>query len=64
MVRKEENFPYDISKFKKEAERLFPNENIIVGAMDGADEELIQNFLNDVLEYEKAERNLNNRKNR
>ena len=64
MVRKEENFPYDISKLKKEAERLFPNENIIVGAMDGADEELIQNFLNDVLEYEKAERNLNNRKNR
>lgn len=64
MVRKEENFSYDISKFKKEAERLFPNENIIVGAMDGADEELIQNFLNDVLEYEKAERNLNNRKNR
>jgi len=57
MVKKEENFPYDISKFEKEAERLFPNENIIVGAMDGADEELIQSFFDDVLEYEKAERN-------
>ncbi len=64
MVRKEGDFPYDISKFEKEAERLFPNENIIVGAMDGADEELIQNFLNDVLEHEKAERNLNERENR
>lgn len=64
MVRKEGNFPYDISKFEKEAERLFTNENIIVGAMDGADEELIQSFLNDVLEYEKAERNLNDRKSR
>ena len=62
MVIKEENFLYDISKFEKEAERLFPNENIIVGAIDEADEELIQNFLNDVLEYEKAERNLNDRK--
>ena len=64
MVKKEGNFPYNISKFEKEAEKLFPNENIIVGAMDGADEELIQNFLNDVLEYEKAERNLNDRKSR
>ena len=64
MVRKEGNFPYDISKFEKEAERLFTNENIIVGAMDGADKELIQSFLNDVLEYEKAERNLNDRKSR
>ena len=64
MVRKEGNFPYDISKFEKEAEKLFPNENIIVGAMDGADEELIQSFLNDVLEYEKAERNLNDRKSK
>ena len=64
MVRKEGNFPYDISKFEKEAERLFPNENIIVGAIDEADEELIQSFLNNVLEYEKAERNLNERKNR
>ena len=62
MVIKEENFLYDISKFEKEAERLFPNENIIVGAIDEADEQLIQNFLNDVLEYEKAERNLNDRK--
>ena len=62
MVIKEGKFPYDISKFEKEAERLFPNENIIVGAMDDADEELIQDFLNDVLEYEIAERNLNKRK--
>ena len=64
MVRKEENFSYDISKFEKEAERLFPNENIIVGAIDEADEELIQSFFDDVLEYEIAERNLNDRKNR
>lgn len=52
MIRKIVYFPYDISKFEKEAERLFPNENIIVGAMDEADEELIQNFFEDVLEYE------------
>ena len=64
MVIKEGNFPYDISKFEKEAEKLFPNENIIVGAMNGADEKIIQSFLNDVLEYEKAERNLNERKNK
>lgn len=64
MVRKEGNFPYNISKFEKETERLFPNENIIVGAMNGADEKIIQSFLNDVLEYEKAERNLNERKNK
>ena len=64
MVIKEGNFPYDISKFEKEAERLFPNEKIIVGAIDEAYEELIQSFFDDVLEYEKAERNLNNRKNR
>lgn len=57
MVKKEGKYPYDISKFEKEAERLFPNENIIVGAMDEVDEELIQNFLNDVLEYEIADRN-------
>lgn len=60
MVRKEGNFPYDISKFEKEA-RLFPNENIIVGAMDGANEEIIQNFLDDVLKYEIDEKNSNNR---
>lgn len=64
MVIKEGNFPYDISKFEKEAERLFPNENIIVGAIDEADEELIQSFFDDVLEYEIAERNLYDRKNR
>ena len=52
MIRKIGYFPYDISKFEKEAERLFPNENIIVGAMDEADEELIQYFFEDVLEYE------------
>lgn len=52
MIRKIGHIPYDISKFEKEAERLFPNENIIVGAMDEADEELIQNFFEDVLEYE------------
>lgn len=62
MVIKEGKFPYDISKFEKEAERLFPNEKIIVGAIDEADEELIQSFFDDVLEYEKAERNLNDRK--
>lgn len=45
MVIKEGNFPYDISKFEKEAEILFPNEKIIVGAIDEADEELIQSFL-------------------
>ena len=62
MIKKEGNFPYNISKFEKEAEKLFPNKNIIVGTMDGADEELIQSFLDDVLEYEKAERNINERK--
>lgn len=64
MVIKEGKFPYDISKFEREAERLFPNEKIIVGAIDEADEDLIQSFFDDVLEYEKAERNLNDRKNR
>lgn len=44
MITKIGNFPYDISKFEKEAERLFPNEKIIVGAMDETNEELIQNF--------------------
>ena len=62
MVRKEGKFSYDISKFEKETERLFPNENIIVGAIDGADEKLIQNFLNNVLEYEKTEKKINKRK--
>lgn len=59
MIRKIGYFPYDISKFEKEAERLFQNENIIVGAMDEADEELIQNFFEDVLEYEINDRNSN-----
>lgn len=54
MVIKEGKFSYDISKFEKEAERLFPNENIIVGAIDGVDEKIIQNFLEEVLEYEIA----------
>jgi len=61
MVRKVGNFPYNISRFEKEAEKLFPNEDIIVGAMDGANEEIIQNFLDDVLKYEMAEKNSNNR---
>ncbi|MFR1441547.1 MAG: hypothetical protein ACLURX_02165 [Clostridia bacterium] len=57
MIRKIGRFPYDISKFEKEAEKLFHDEDIIVGAMDGVNEELIQNFLEDVLKYEIAERN-------
>lgn len=61
MVRKVGNFSYNISKFEKETEKLFPNEDIIVGAMDGANEEIIQNFLDGVLKYEIAEKNLNNK---
>lgn len=61
MVRKVGNFPYNISKFEKDTEKLFPNEDIIVGAMEGANEEIIQNFLDDVLKYEIAEKNLNNK---
>lgn len=57
MIRKIGRFPYDISKFEKETEKLFHDEDIIVGAMDGVNEELIQNFLEDVLKYEIAERN-------
>ena len=57
MIRKIGNFPYDISKFEKEAEKLFHDEDIIVGAMDEVNEELIQNFLEDVLKYEIDERN-------
>lgn len=57
MIRKIGSFPYDISKFEKETEKLFHDEEIIVGAMDGVNEELIQNFLEDVLKYEIAERN-------
>ena len=57
MIRKIGRFQYDISKFEKEAEKLFHDEDIIVGAMDGVNEELIQNFLEDVLKYEIAERN-------
>ena len=57
MIRKIGRFPYDISKFEKEAEKLFHDEDIIVGAMDGVNEELIQNFLEDVLKYVIAERN-------
>lgn len=57
MIRKIGRFPYDISKFEKEAEKLFHDEDIIVGAMDGVNEEIIQNFLEDVLKYEIAERN-------
>lgn len=59
MIKKVGNFPYDISKFEEKAERLFPNEDIIVGTMDEADEEIIQNFLEDVLRYEMDNRNSN-----
>lgn len=52
MIRKIGNFPYDISKFEKEAKELFGDEDIIVGAIDGADEVIIQKFLDDVLDYE------------
>lgn len=61
MIRKVGNFPYNISKFEKETEKLFPNEDIIVGAMDRVNEEIIQNFLDDVLKYEIDEKNSNNR---
>lgn len=59
MIRKIGNFPYDISKFKKEAEELFEDEDIIVGAMEGSNEDLIQKFFDDVLNYEINDRNLN-----
>ena len=59
MIRKVGNFPYNISKFEKEVEKLFPNEDIVVGAMDEADEEIIQQFFEDVLKYEINDRNLN-----
>ena len=52
MIRKIGNFPYDISKFEKEAKELFGDEDIIVGAIDWADEVIIQKFLDDVLDYE------------
>ena len=58
MIRKIGNFPYDISKFEKEAKKLFGDEDIIVGAIDGADEAMIQKFLNDVLDYEMNDRKL------
>ncbi len=58
MIRKIGNFPYDISKFEKESKELFDDEDIIVGAMDGADEGIIQKFLDDVLNYEINDKNL------
>ncbi len=58
MIRKIGNFPYDISGFEKKSETLFNNEDIIVGAMDGADEKIIQKFFDDVLNYEINDRNL------
>ena len=61
MIRKVGNFPYNIFRFEKEAEKLFPNEDIIVGAMDEVNEEIIQNFLDNLLKYEIAEKNSNNR---
>ena len=57
MIRKIGNFPYDISKFEKESKEIFGDEEIIVGAMNGADEKLIQNFLDGVLGYESKDRN-------
>jgi len=61
MIKRIGNFPYDISKFEKEAETLFHNEDIIVGAMDETDEAIIQKFFDDVLDYEIKERNLDNK---
>ena len=58
MIRKIGNFPYDFSKFEKETKELFGDEDIIVGAIDGADEAMIQKFLNDVLDYEMNDRKL------
>ena len=58
MIRKIGNFPYDISKFEKEAKELFDDEDIIVGAIDGVDEAIIQKFFDDVLDYEINDRNL------
>ncbi len=54
MVKKEGKFPYDISEFEKKAEKYFPNENIMVGAMEGVDEEIVQAFLSNVMDYEIA----------
>lgn len=59
MIRKIGNFPYDISKFEKKAEELFEDEDIIVGAMEGANEDIMQKFFDDVLNYEINDRNLN-----
>ncbi len=58
MIKRIGNFPYDISKFEKEAKELFDDEDIIVGAMDGVDEKIIQKFFDDVLNYEIKDRNL------
>ncbi len=58
MIRKIGKFPYDISKFEKESKELFDDEDIIVGAMDGADEKIIQKFFDNVLNYEINDRNL------
>lgn len=54
MVKKEGNFPYNISDFEKKADKYFPNEDIVVGAMDGVDEEIIQAFFSNVMDYEMA----------
>lgn len=58
MIKKIGNFPYDISKFEKEVKELFDDEDIIVGAIEGADEAIIQKFFDDVLDYEINDRNL------
>ena len=58
MIRKIGNFPYNISKFEKETEKLFPNEDVLIGAIDEADEGIIQQFFENILEYEINNRNL------
>ena len=40
---------------------VFDDEDIIVGAIDGADEAIIQKFFDDVLAYEINDRNLDNK---
>ena len=61
MVIKQGNFPYDISDFTKKADKLFPNEDIVVGVVDESlcSEEIMQQFLNNVLEYEIADKKIN-----
>ncbi len=60
MVKKDGKFSYDISKFEKEINKIYKDEEIIVGAMEGVDEKLIQAFFDNVLEYEKNYNSLYN----